>query len=555
MIVRKPFLGSAVTALAVAALLGMSTFSAAEFQEVMVPMRDGVKLATNISTPDGDGPWPVILSRTPYNKDGRGAGNGERREQGGEFLERGYAYVTQDVRGMFKSEGEYRAFVDDIEDGYDTIEWIAEQPWSNGKVGMVGGSATGITANLAAMSSPPHLVCAHVTVAHGSGYRNSRHPGGLYLLSLVEDWMSGRGVEPAKVPRPIIDIYDEQDRKLDIQHYYSKIKIPMYNVGGWYDIFLKGNIENFAGLQYQGGEGAKGNQKLIMGAFGHGQLRGDLKYPDESGGLRGDRTEMFRFFDYWMKGEDTGINDEPPVRYYVMGDTFDEASPGNEWRTADVWPPESTATSYYLHAGNKLSLEAPSENGGDVVATDATSYEYDPNNPVPTVGGNNLSLPIGPMDQREVSGRDDVVKFETDPLESPVEVIGHITAELFVSTSAEDTDFIVKLVDVYPNGYEALVRDQGTRLRFREGFDKMVKAEAGEVYKIDVDLWSTALVFNKGHKIAIHVQSSNARRFEPHSNTWDPVDDYATQAVTATNTIHHSAGHTSRLILPVTKVY
>lgn len=523
----------------------------AEFREVMVPMRDGIHLATNVSLPDGEGPWPAILSRTPYNKNGRSpraADSDAPREQGRQYLDRGYAYVVQDVRGQFGSEGSYRAFVDDMEDGYDTVEWIAKQPWCNGKVGMVGASASGITANLAMMATPPHLAATYVTVAHGSSYRNSSFPGGTYLLAMVEDWSRGRGVEPAKVPRPITRPYGEADAQRDIRNYFSKITIPTYNVGGWYDIFLQGNIEAFVGLQNHGGEGARGNQKLLMGAFGHGRIQGDLKYPADA--MPSGIEAQLRFFDHWMRGIDNGIDKEPAVRYFVMGDTFDESAPGNEWRTADNWPPHSTPTPYYLEPGGKLGLEPP---GGSGAAK--TAYVYDPNNPVPTVGGNNLTLPIGPMDQREVSGRADVIKFETAPLANPVEIVGQITAKLFVSTSAEDTDFFVKLIDVYPNGYEALVRDQGTRLRFREGTEKEVHSTPGEVHPLDVDLWSTALVFNKGHKIAIHVQSSNSRRFEPHSNTWAPVWDYETEAVKATNAVYHDAEHPSSVVLPVTKVY
>ena len=374
---------------------------------------------------------------------------------------------------------------------------------------------------------------------------------------MVEGWLAGRGVEPLKVARPISQVYDDVARRLDMENYFSDITIPMFNVGGWYDIFLQGNIDNFVGLQTRGGKGARGNQKLVMGAVGHGRIRGDLKYPEDAGRLGAGQEEQLRFFDHWLKGADNGIMDEPAIRYYVMGDTMDESAPGNEWRTADNWPPPAEITPFYLQAGNRLSFDGTRTDGnGDADANlKETSYVYDPNDPVPTVGGNNLSLPIGPMDQREVSGRSDVVKFETAPLDYAIEIVGRSHVELYVSTSAEDTDFIVKLIDVYPNGYEALVMDQGRRLRFREGTEKMVKGVPGKVYKIDVDLWSTALVFNKGHKIAIHVTSSNSPRFEAHSNTWEPVWDYKTDAVKATQTIHHSEEHPSKLLLPVTKLY
>jgi predicted acyl esterase len=515
-------------------------------QETMVPMRDGVKLATNVFLPEGEGPWPVVLSRTPYNK---GEPN-RRRAQEKAYTERGYARVVQDCRGRFASEGDYRPFIDDMVDGYDTVEWIAAQPWSNGKIGMIGGSALGITANHAAMSCPPHLVCNVVIVGHGSSYHNSGYPGGVFLKNLNEEWLRRQGVPPADVPRPIHRVYDDSFRTRDIQHYFTKMKTPTLNIGGWYDIFSQGNIDCFVGLETQGAEPARGNQKLVMGAFGHGRLAGDLKYPADA--MQRDPELPFRWFDHWLKGADNGLNREPAVSYYMMGDTFDPDAPGNEWRTSDVWPPKSDTTAYYLHAGGKLSQEPPQ--GDDASAGAADTFEYDPKNPVPTVGGNNLLLPLGPMDQREVSSRPDVLKYETAPLAEAVEIAGPVTAELAVSTDAEDTDFMVKLVDVYPNGYEALVLDQALRLRFREGFNRMVRAEKGKVYPIKVNLWSTALVFNRGHKIAVHVTSSNSPRFEPHSNTWEPVPNYD-QAVKAKNSVHHGVSHASRLVLPVTKVY
>jgi predicted acyl esterase len=540
---HSPFFCRAILcAAALSVLLTPCGRALAELRQEMVPMRDGVKLATNVYLPEGDGPWPVVLTRTPYGKDGRFGGENESKP----YLTRGYVRIVQDCRGRFASEGAYRAFIDDMDDGYDTVEWIAAQPWCTGKIGMTGGSAMGITANHAAMSCPPHLVCAVVTVAHGSSYRYSGYPGGAFMQNLNEEWLRRQGVPPADVPRPIHRAYGEADQKRDIQHYYSRIKTPMINIGGWYDIFSQGNIDNFVGLHHQAAEPARGNQKLIMGAFGHGKLAGSLKYPDDAG--RRDAELAMKWFDYWLKGIDNGVTREPTVSYYLMGDPNDSQAPGNEWRTAEDWPPPSSATAYFVHAGGKLATTEPTANGG------SDSYVYDPRNPVPTVGGNNLMLPLGPMDQREVSSRPDVLVYQTEPLAEAVEVVGRVAAELAVSTDAEDTDFCVKLVDVYPDGYEALVLDQAFRLRYHEGFDKPTRATLGKTYPIKVDLWSSALVFNQGHRIAMHVTSSNAPRFEPHSNTWEPVTSYD-KAVKAKNTVYHQQGAASRLVLPVAKVY
>lgn len=525
--------------LAAPLLLLTPLVQAGEKQEFMVPMRDGVKLATNVYLPDGPGPFPIVLSRTPYGKD-QGRGDAESINKAG------YARVVQDCRGRFKSEGKYLPWENDIEDGYDTLEWLAKQPWSNGKVGMTGGSALGITTHLAAMSGHPALKAAFVTVSHGSPYQNANYPGGIYLKNMREEWLRRQGVPPPDEPKPRIGYYDDDARRLDMRSYLGKITVPFYGVGGWYDIFSQGTIDTFTLLQEKGGPGAKGNQRLVMGGFGHRQLMGDLKYPAEAAGRP--MADMIPWFDYWLKGVDNGITKQPRVKYYVLGDPMDKSAPGNDWRTADTWPPPSTATSFYLQAGGKLATSAPSSAEGKL------SFVYDPKDPVPSLGGNNLMMDAGPMDQRPVSSRKDVLKFETEPLKDAVEIAGKLLAELFVSTDAEDTDFIVKLVDVYPNGYEALVMDQGQRMRLRNGTFRPELTEPNKVYPIKVDLWSTAIAFNKGHKIAIHVQSSNNPRFEPHTNTWDRLRSYD-KALKATNTVYFNAKQASRLVLPVTKIY
>jgi predicted acyl esterase len=503
----------------------------AESREEMVPMRDGVRLATSVYLPAGTGPWPVVLSRTPYGKD-----QGEPAKAEARYMANGYVRVLQDARGKFKSEGAYRPFANDIEDGYDTIEWIAKQPWSNGKVGMVGGSALGIAAYNAAMSGAPHLVTAFVTVARGTSAPNG------VPMQHIEEWSRRQGVPQASVPRPTFRNFEGPGPR-DLRAAAGKVNIPIYNVAGWYDIFLQGGIDSFTLLQQQGGPQARGNQKIRVGAFGHGNVAGDLKYPADAGRIAAD--DSIRWFDYWLKGVDNGVMQEPAVRYFVMGDTFDRAAPGNVWRTAASWPPPATPTSYYLAAGRTLSVEKPSR-------SDKMSYVYDPNDPVPTVGGNNLGLPLGPMDQRPVSGRPDVLKFETAPLAQAVEIAGPLRAHLAVSTDAADTDIMVKLVDVYPNGYEALVQDGAFRLRYADGLDKQTRIRPGAVYTIEVDLWSTALVFNAGHKIALHVSSSNFPRFEKHSNTWEPLTSYD-RAVKATNTVVLDGR--SRVVLPVTTIH
>lgn len=501
-----------------------------------IEMRDGTKLALVATLPEGQGPWPAVLIRTPYGKESAGLAGASV-----DFAGMGYAQVVQDTRGRFDSEGEFGRFDHEKHDGFDTIAWIARQPWCDGKVGMFGVSAGGILANLAAMAQPPNLVCSFVVVAHGCDFRFGTTNGGVFLKDLNERWFKALGhpLEQALVPR--IAVYDEVAAGMDMRNHYSQVTIPTFNVCGWYDCFVESGIENFEGLQTQGGEGAKGNQRLIVGAFGHFPLNGSLKYPAEA--ARPDFGALEGWFVRWLKGTPSGLFDEPPVRYFLMGDALDKSAPGNVWKSSDVWPPRGTEAKPLWFGPHGELRDAP---GGQAALL---SYEYDPRDPVPTVGGNNLFLPRGPMDQAKLAGRRDVLRFQTEPLAEPLEISGRVLADLVVSTDAEDTDFMVKLIDVYPNGYEALVLDQPMRLRYREGFDKPQRAKSGEPYRLRVNLGSTALVVNRGHRLAVHVSSSNYPRFERHTNTWDPVGSYD-EARTARNSVHVGGDEGSRILLP-----
>ncbi|MEP7341115.1 MAG: CocE/NonD family hydrolase [Acidobacteriota bacterium] len=513
----------------------------------MVAMRDGVKLATDVFLPasnNGKAPWPVVLMRTPYNKASMGG-------QAKQWTDNGYVFVVQDCRGRFKSEGKYFPFMDDHLDGYDTVEWSAKQSWSNGKVGIIGASAMGITANQASIMAPPHLVAMYVMVAPASAYQHAIYTGGVFRKEMNEQWLKGQNATD------VLDLtfkHYKDDGYVDIREgskHWEKVQVPVYNWGGWYDIFEQGNIDNFVGLQSRGGGMALGNQKLIMGPWGHGQLE-EVKYPanasqDLMGSMR-NQSEPVRWFDYWLKGVSNGIMDEPPVKYYVMGDVTDSKAPGNEWRTAQSWPPQSKITPYFLQPNGKLSET--------IVAEEKSSdaYKYDPKNPVPTIGGALLFGKKGPLDQRPIGERKDVLKFQAAVLDVPVEVTGKVEVELWAESDCPDTDWTAKLVDVYPDGTERLVLDSALRARFREGFDKEVFMKKGEVYKFKIDLWSTSLIFNKGHRIAVHISSSNDPRFDPNPNTGKPMRADGETRV-ATNTIHHSRIYPSRILLPVVKTY
>ena len=518
--------------------------------EAFATLRDGTKLTANVFKPSGTGPWPVVISRTPYLKDGRPDHPEDvirLAEQGKRYTDAGFVFVLQDVRGKGRSQGFYAAFENDIEDGYDSVEWAAKQPWSNGQVGITGGSALGITSNAAAMAAPPHLKAAYVVVAPFDNLQNS-YMGGVLKEKDTLGWLKGQGVSDDVLDKSRARVTDDVIWNRSAMSTNRKyIKIPIYNVGGWYDIFNHGNISNFEYLQNQGAKGARGNQKLMMGPFGHGPLSGDLAYPGADRLSIGGDQEI-RWFEYWLKGTDNGIMDEPPVSYFMMGPARTGAySPKNRILTAANWPPAYRAVNYYLGADKSLSTMAPT-------ATDAKlSYRFDPANPVTTFGGANLTFDRGPQDQRQVGARQDYLRFQTPVLDKDLIISGPVKVELYGATDGFDTDFMAKLVDVYPDGYEALVLDAPIRTRYRNGRmpDDVKLMTPGAPEQLTIDLWSTAITLEKGHRLAVHITSSNSPRFEVNPNTGEAPGSHLQKPRVATNIIYLDASHPSALVLPV----
>ncbi|MEX1198626.1 MAG: CocE/NonD family hydrolase [Pseudohongiellaceae bacterium] len=526
-----------------AVLLVLATLAHAQQPvEEFATMRDDTRLAADVYTPEGEGPWPVVLMRTPYGKSNMGAAMGAGNWTAGD-----YVFVVQDVRGTGNSEGEYVPFYTDREDGYDTVEWATGQPWSNGRIGMIGASAMGITANLAATTNPPGLEAAYVIVAPHMRFDEASFMGGVFKQADVGDWMRGQGAgdQVADTKRNVL--WNEEWKRIETAPNLHNVTIPMYNEGGWYDIFAYGSVRNFMYLQQFGRPGATGNQKLEMGPFGHGALSGDLAYPGADTLGIGGNERARRWFDYWLKDIDNGIMDEPPVRYYMMASARKgELSPHNGWRTAEQWPPPHRPTRYYLQPGRELATELPPEDAEPV------SYRFDPDDPVSTVGGANLTFERGPMDQRTIEDREDYLRFETPVLEEAVTIAGPVTAELYVTTDGPDTDFMVKLVDVYPDGYEAIVLDAPIRARYRDGrrTEDVEMMTPGEPVKLEIDLWHTALTFESGHRIAVHVSSSSSPRFEVNDNSGTPPGEEPQPRV-ATNTVLLDAEHPSAIVLPL----
>ncbi|MBN1507804.1 MAG: CocE/NonD family hydrolase [Sedimentisphaerales bacterium] len=535
---RTALLSAVVTV--VVASVALSPPCHADFKETaMVPMRDGVELATDVYVPAGEGPWPTILVMTPYSRRSVAPFAPETDR-------RGYALVSQDFRGRFDSEGvDYPVFSHngwgEHQDGYDTVEWIAKQSWSNGKIGGFGISAPACALNMTAPSRPPHLTCSYVCVAFSSMYPQAAYLGGAFLKSLIEDWLRQTNLNAKNLE--LIRAhpnYDDYWKQMDPQRVASQVNVPTMYVGGWYDIFSAGSIDGFLTVNKQGDVGARGKCRLVMEAYGHGRNE-DLVFPNAA---QPPTADAWKWFDVWLKNDGKGLEEIPIVQYFVMGDPSDPNTPGNKWRTADDWPVPAEPVKVFFYPDNRLRLAEPKELFG------CLSYKYDPKDPVSTVGGANLTISKGPMDQRPVEGRADVLLFTSPALDQYVEITGPVKVKLWASSTAPDTDFTAKLCDVYPDGRSMIVLDGIIRASHRNSMEKDELTEPGKIYEFEIDLWSTSWVISPGHRVRVAISSSNSPRFEPNPNTGKPSgSDDKTEV--ATNTIYMNADHPSHILLPV----
>jgi predicted acyl esterase len=528
-----------------AAAIPHLTAAAPPKQTVMVPMRDGVFLASDIYLPEGTGPFPTILIRTPYSKEGIG-------NIGIDGAKRGYAIVSQDTRGRFASEGPNLPFETDgwdkVADGYDAAEWVAQQAWCNGRVGTWGGSAVGITQLMLAGSGSPRITAQHITVGAPSLYRDCVYPGGVFKKSMIEDWLRISKFSPDALTHwtshPTLDDYWTAR---ELNRRYQRVNTAGVHIGGWFDIFAQGSIDAFVGYQERGGPRAKGRQKLLMGPWTHGVLQdkaGDLQFPKAKKPPT-DFHDAWRWFDATLRGATNGVLEQPAVVYYVMGDVDDPQAPGNVWRQADHWPPvPARPTPCYCWSDRTLSTRMPDASPASL------TYTYDPAQPVPTIGGPQLTLPAGPKDQRPIENRADVLVFSTDPIEKPLEVTGRVRVKLWAACDARDTDFFARLCDVYPDGRSMNICEGQLRARFQQSFSRERLLEPGKVYPFELDLGSTSIIFNRGHRVRLDVTSSSAPGFDPNPNTGEPFRSSARQQV-AHNTVYLDARHPTQVVLPL----
>jgi putative CocE/NonD family hydrolase len=586
------------SALVVLFLSAASGFAAGQYavsyeRGVAVKMHDGVTLRADIYRPNAEGKFPVLLQRTPYNKD-------NEFDFGLKAASRGYVVVVQDVRGRYTSEGDWYTFKNEPNDGYDTIEWAAALPYSNGKVGMFGGSYVGATQMLAAIAHPPHLagICPVVTA---SNYHDGwTYQSGAFEQWFNESWTSGLAQDTLnravmhhtnavdgmwKLPLtsyPLFNLspghmastpalapyfldwlahpnYDDYWKALSIEENFGDIAVPALHIAAWYDIFLGGSLRNYMGIKTHGGsEAARHGQQLMVMIGGHagsGRKIGDVDFGPAAEGEEED--VILRWYDFLFKGIQNDFASQKPVKIFVMG--------ANQWRNEDDWPlARAHNTKYFLHSegkansltGNgKLSTAAPGKEVPD-------QFVYNPGTPVPTVGGplccDSQHWPPGPRDQRPVETREDVLVYSTPTMVQDFEVTGPVTLELYAKSSAVDTDFTAKLVDVSPDGFAQNLTEGILRARYRDSQERPTLMNPGQIYKLNLDLWATSNVFKKGHVLRLEISSSNFPRFDRNLNTGLALPsnkvEYANEGagfVSATNIILHDAEHPSALILPL----
>jgi len=517
-------------------------------RHVLVPMRDGLHLSVWLYTPPGDGPWPVVFEQR--YADLRGAGT---RKSAAELAGHGFVVALVNYRGTWQSEGKWVGYRTigwgELQDGYDVCEWLATQPWSTGKVGTFGSSQGGYAQNFLAVTQPPHLVCQYMTDTGLSLYHEGYRIGGTTRPERFKSLATN-----CRTPADNLELlhewdehpdYDEYWQQEDCSLHFDKMNVPCFTIGSWYDFMNQGSIDSFVGRQHHGGPHSRGQQQLIIGPWLHGRLNkgnrvGELVYPENAAWP--EISHMVRWFNHYLKEEDNGVEREPAVRYYVMGAVDEPGAPGNEWRTAGDWPPRARPAPMYFGGQGVLTTSAPTAEHSE------TSYLSDPQHPVSIPG---TSFP-GATDARAVEAQSEVRTFTTEPLADPVEWTGRVRAELFVSSTARDTDFIVRVSDVYPDGRSILIVDYPWRARYREGLDHQVLMEPGKVYKVAFDVGWLSQVFNKGHRIRVTVASTGAPLYEPNPQTGGPQTlDAMNDAVPATNTIHHEREYASRILAPI----
>ncbi len=518
---------------------------------VMVPMRDGKRLSGYLYLPPGKGPWPGVFEQRYASLKGRGT-----RQMAARLAAEGYGVLHVNFRGAQESEGTwvgYRALAwGKLQDGYDTCGWLASRDWCTGRIGTFGSSQGGFAQNFLAVTRPPHLVCQYMVDTGLSLYQEGYRIGGTTRPERFKG-MDANCRVPAHNRAQLADWfvhpeYDEYWEAEDCSRHFDRMNVPCFTIGSWYDFMNQGSIASFIGRQHRGGSASVGRQQLLIGPWLHGRRNkgnrvGEMVYPDNA--VFDVHRSMVGWFDHHLKGRPLAKSASATVRYYVMGAVGEAGAPGNRWRDATDFPPAVKTTSYYLQHDGGLSLEEPEFTDGTGIET---SYTSDPRHPASIPG---RGFP-GARDGRSFEKQDNVLEFTSSKLEQPVEWTGPVIAELQVSSTAPDTDVIVRISDVYPDGRSILLVGYPLRLRYREGFRKQVLMKPDEIYPVRFRVGWLSQVFNTGHRIRVTIASTGAPFYEPNPQTGKPSTiEFPSEVRKAINTIHHNAYHSSRILAPV----
>lgn len=561
-------------------------------RDVPVKMRDGTILSADIYRPGEDDSYPVIVMRLPYDKTQAQVNTYAHPAW---YAQQGYIVVVQDTRGRWSSEGEFYPFQDESNDTYDTVEWAAALPGSNGRVGMYGFSYAGATQLLGAVARPPHLACICPALTGSQYYDGWAYNGGAFALAFNLSWAARLAMDTSRrkghdrleqdlwniflnassyarsmplssfEPLSREDIapfyfdwlehpdYDDYWRRWSIDERYDRVATPALHVAGWYDIFRDGNIKNFQGLREQAETNeARQGQKLIIGPWYHAPWAETVGQIDFGADARNFIDDVqLRWFDYWLKSDPNGLLDEPPVSAFIMGD--------NRWETFSDWPPPGVEyQTIYLHSHGRanslngdgtLSCDKPADEPYDI-------YTYDPQTPVPSLGGHsccNFTVsPMGPQDQRAVENMNSVLVYTSDLIDQELLVAGPVSVDLWFSTSVVDTDFTAKLVDVFPDKRAINLTEGIVRTRYRDSLESPSLIQPHQVYGITIELGNTCNLFKQGHRIRLEVSSSNFPHWDRNSNSGNLISrDTFADFVVATQVVFHDANRPSCLRLPV----
>ena len=540
-----------------------------------VPMRDGVKLYANVYRPDVSGSFPVVLTRLPYGKDEPYC---FMPVHGRYWAKKGYACVVQDVRGKYASEGTFEPFVNEANDGYDTIDWIARQPWCDGNIGMTGESYFGYTQLAAATMNHPNLKCiapgvAALGVIYGVCSYNFDHNA--LSLQTMASWVADMTVDKTLNPMPLDywhlplitmdenagnrseyfkDLFrhspdDAYWERSNVQEKFNQIKIPAYHWGGWYDVILPGTMRGWQGIkEISDSLEARNNQWLVVAPVDHelSPITTHRIGRIDIGAEAWSYDRIQHFFDYWLKGIDNGFGKTPRVEIFTIGD--------NKWRHEDEWPLARTKyTRYYLHSKGSANTSMGDGSLGITEPGDEAvdHYVYDPNMPVTIALEQSYWYLAETLKNRiYIERREDVLVYSTSKLEKDMEVTGPIAVTLFAASSARDTDFTATLVDVFPDGYVHMIQEGIVRARYRNSGSEASLLEPGKVYEYKIDLCATSYVVKKGHRIRVEISSSNFNRWDRNPNTGNEYG-LDTETVKANQTVYHDEKHPSHITLPV----